>query len=156
MHLDAYLVVLEELTWEGIQQDIYQNMERCIAQMVIERIAQPPSYSLGVMELFQLSHFSSRPQVHSREGIISHCALYFFTLYEQHIVPRGNIPSFILYDVLVATCSIYFGYLNGGLWGKPHDSWCAPLTPHCTFIFTSYGMTVAEKKWLGKHLLFFF
>ena len=37
MHLDACLVLLEEFTWEGIQHDIFQNMERCIAQMVMER-----------------------------------------------------------------------------------------------------------------------
>ena len=75
MYLDAYFQLMEEVTWEGIQHDIYQHMERCIAQMMIERMSQPPSYSLGVREIFQLRHFSSRPQVHNREGIISHFSL---------------------------------------------------------------------------------
>ena len=84
-----------------------------------------------------------------------HYDLHFFTLYEQHIVPRRVIPSCILYDdVLAATCSIDFGYLLGGLWGKPHDSWCAPLAPYFNFIFSSYGIAMVEKKWLEKHLLF--
>ena len=93
-------------------------------------------------------------RVHGRGGIISHCVLYFFTLYEQHIVPRRIIPSFILYDVLAATCSIDFGYLNGGLWGKSHAPWCVPMAPICIFMFPYFEVFVAEKKWLGKHLLF--
>ena len=52
MHFDAYLSLVEEFIWEGIQHDIFQHMERCIAQMVIERISQPPSYSLRVREHF--------------------------------------------------------------------------------------------------------
>ena len=131
-------------------------MERCIARMVIERMSQLPSYSLGVRENFQLSHFSSRPQVHSGGDIISCFVLYLFPLFEQHDVTRRIIYSCILYDdVLVTTCSIDFGYLFYGLWGKPHDSWCAPLTPHCTFMILSYGMIVEEKKWLEGNLLFF-
>ena len=31
MQLDAYHSLMEEFTWEGIQHDIYQHMERCIA-----------------------------------------------------------------------------------------------------------------------------
>ena len=113
--------------------------------------------SLEVRERFQLSHFSSRYQVHDGVGIISHFVIYFFSLFEQHDVARRIIPSCILYDdVLVATCSIDFGYLFGGFWGKPHDSWCAPLTPQCIFMFPSYEMTMAANKWLVKHLLFFF
>ena len=52
MHFDAYLALAEEFIWEGIQQDMYQHKERCIAWMVIERMSQPPSYSLGVRENF--------------------------------------------------------------------------------------------------------
>ena len=59
MHFDAYLALAEEFIWEGIQRDIHQHMERCRAQMMMERMSQPPSYSLGVREHFQLSHFSS-------------------------------------------------------------------------------------------------
>lgn len=59
MHLDAYFQLMEEFTWDGIQHEIYQHMERFIARMVIERMSQPPSYSLMVRENFQLSHFSS-------------------------------------------------------------------------------------------------
>ena len=63
--------------------------------------------------------------------------------------------SYILYnDVLAATYNIDFGYPFDGLWGKPHDSWCAPLTPYCNFMFPSYEMTVAENKWLVKNFLF--
>ena len=125
--------------------------------MVIDRRSQPLPYSLEVRERFHLSHFSSRSQVHDGGGIISHFVLYFFSLFEQHDVSRRIISSCILYDVvLAATCSIDFGYLFGGLWGKPHDSWCEPLTPHCIFMFPSYEMTVVAKKWLGKHLLIFF
>ena len=146
---------MEDLTWEGIQHDIFQHMERWIAWMVIERMSQPPSYSLGVREHFQLSHFSSRTEVHGRGGIHLHYDLPFFNLHEQNIVPRRVIPSCILYsNVLAAFCSIEIGYLIGGWWGKPHDSWCAPLTPYCNFMFWSYEMTVAANKWLVKHLLF--
>lgn len=130
-------------------------MERCIAWMVIYRRSQPLPYSLEVRERFQLSHFSSRSQVHDGGGIISHFLLYLFSFFEQHDVSRRMISSCILYDdVLAVTCSIYFGYLFGGLWGKPHDSWCTPLTLYCNFMFPSYEMTVAENKWLVKHLLF--
>ena len=77
-------------------------------------------------------------------------------MFEQHDVSRRIISSCILFDdVLAATCSIDFVYLSGGLWGKPHDSWCAPLTPHCIFMFPSYEMTVVANKWLVTHLLFF-
>ena len=31
MHFYAYHSLMEEFTWEGIQQDVYQHMERCIA-----------------------------------------------------------------------------------------------------------------------------
>ena len=31
MNFDAYLSLIEEFTWEGIQHDILQHMERCIA-----------------------------------------------------------------------------------------------------------------------------
>ena len=58
------------------------------------------------------------------------------------------------YDVLVAHCSNGSGYFYDGLWGKPHNYWCAPLEPICTFMFSPYEMFVTEKKWLGKHLLF--
>ena len=39
MHFDAYLSLAEEFTWEGIQHDIFQNIERCIAWMVIKRMS---------------------------------------------------------------------------------------------------------------------
>ena len=121
-----------------------------------DRGSRPLTYSLEVREIFQLSHFSSRSQVHDGGGIISHFLLYFLSLFEHHDVSRRIISSCILYDdVLAAFCSIDIGYLIGGLWEKPHDSWCAPLTPNCIFMIPSYGMTVVEKKWLGKHLLFF-
>ena len=124
--------------------------------MVIERISQSLPYSLEVRENFQLSHFSSSSQVHGGECIIPQYVFYLFTLYEQHVVPRRIIPSCILYDdVLEAICSIDIGYLISGLWGKPHDFWCAPLTPLCTFMFLSCKMIVVEKKWLGNHLLLF-
>ena len=110
-------------------------MERCIAWMVIERMSQ----------------------VHGREGIISHYVLYFFTLYEQHVVPRRIIPSYILYDdLLEANYIIEVGYCTGGLWGKPHDPWCAPLAPHFTFMILCCRMIVVANKWLKGHLLFFF
>ena len=83
-----------------------------------------------------------------------HYNLYSFNFYGKNVVLRRVIPSYALYyDVLEAKCSIDIGYLIGGLWGKPHDSWCAPLTPHCTFMFISYRMIVVGKKWLGEHLL---
>ena len=82
MHYDAYISLAEEFTWEGFQHDIFQHMERCIAQMVIERRSQPLPYSLEVREKFQLSHFSLRSQVHDGGGIISHFLLYFFSLFE--------------------------------------------------------------------------
>ena len=85
MHFDAY-IALEDFAWEGIQCDIFQHMERCIAQMMIERMSQAPSYSLGVRENFRLSHFSSRPQVHDGGGILLHFVLYFFSLFDQHDV----------------------------------------------------------------------
>ena len=76
-------------------------------------------------------------------------------MFEQHDVSRRIISSFILYDdVLATTCSIGFGYPFGGLWGKPHVSWCTPLTPNCNFMFPSYEMNMEENKWLVKHLLF--
>ena len=50
MNLDAYFALLEEFTWEGIQHDIHQNMDRCIAQMILERFAQPFPYSLEERE----------------------------------------------------------------------------------------------------------
>ena len=129
-------------------------MERCIAQMLMERLAQPLPYSLRVRENFPLSHFSSRTKVHGGEGTILHYVLSFFTLYEKHVAPRRIIHSYILYDdVLEATCIIEIGYFIGGLWGKPHDFWCAPLTPHCAFMLLSYRMIVAANKWLGEHLL---
>ena len=85
-------------------------MERFIAWMVIERMSQPLSYSWGVREHFQLSHFSSRSQVHGRGGINSHYVLYLFILYDQHVVPRRIVPYSILYDdVLRATCGIEIG-----------------------------------------------
>ena len=31
MHFDAYLSLVEEFIWWGIQHDIFQHMERCIA-----------------------------------------------------------------------------------------------------------------------------
>ena len=69
MHLDAYFSLLEEFMWEGIQHDIYQHMYRCIAQMTLQRLAQPFPYSLEVRESIQMSHFSSRTRVHGKEGI---------------------------------------------------------------------------------------
>ena len=95
--------------------------------------------------------------VHSREGTFMHYDLYPFIFYEKNFVPRRIIPSYILYyDVLEANCSIEVGYSIGGLWGKPHDSWCAPLAAHFTFMILSCRMIVEENKWLGGHLLFFF
>ena len=124
--------------------------------MMMERMSQPPSYSLGVREHFQLSHFSSRPQVHNGECTISPYVLYFLYFYEKHIVPRRIVPSCIFYnDVLEAIFSIQIGYIIGGLWGKPHDFWCAPLTPFYTFMFISGKMIVAANKWLEEHFFLF-
>ena len=148
---------MEELTCEGIQQDIYQHMERCITQMMMDRLSQPLPYSWRVRENVELRHFSSMNKVHSRRGTFLHYDLYFFTLHEHHVVPRMIIPSFILYyDVIRANCSIEIGYYFGGLWGKPHDTWCAPLAPHFTFMILPCRMIVAEKKWLEKHLFLFY
>ena len=95
-------------------------------------------------------------KVHSREGTLLHYDLYSFTLCEQHVVPRRIIPSCILYhDVLEAIFSIEIGCLIGGLSGKPHDSWCAPSAPNCTFIFLSCKIIVEENKWLEEHLFLF-
>ena len=69
MHFVAYIALEEEFNWEGIQQDIFQHMERCIAQMVMERISQPLPYSLEERENFKLSHFSSRTKVHGGEAL---------------------------------------------------------------------------------------
>ena len=122
--------------------------------MVIERMSQPLPYSLEVRVTFWLSHFSSRSQVHDGGCTISLYVLYLFSLYEEHIVRRRITPYFILYhDVLEAICSIEIGYLIGGLWGKPHDFWCAPLTPICTFMLLSCKMIVEANKWMEKHLL---
>ena len=44
MHFDAYHSLMEEFTWEGIQQNLYQHMERCIARMMMERFSQPLPY----------------------------------------------------------------------------------------------------------------
>ena len=52
MHFEAYFHLMEEFTWEGLQHDIYQHMERCIAQMVIKKRSQPLPYSLEVRENF--------------------------------------------------------------------------------------------------------
>jgi len=91
--------------------------------MLMARSSQPLPYSLRVRENFQLSHFSSRIEVHGREGTHLHYDLHLFTLYEKHVVLRMIIPSYNLYyDVLEANCSIEIGYSIGGLWGKPHDS----------------------------------
>ena len=68
-HFDAYLQLMEEFTWEGIQHDIYQHMDICISRMIFERLAQPFPYSLEVRESIQMSHFSSRTRVHVKEGI---------------------------------------------------------------------------------------
>ena len=125
--------------------------------MLMERFAQPLPYSLRVRENFQLSHFNSRTKVHGGEGTILHYSLYLFTFYEQHVILRRVIPSYALYyDVFEAKFSIKIGYPIGGLWGKPHDSRCASLAPHFTFMIVSCRMIVAEKKWLGGHLLLFF
>ena len=40
MHFDAVHSLMEEFTWEGIQHDVYQHEERCIACMVMERLSQ--------------------------------------------------------------------------------------------------------------------
>ena len=86
-----------------------------------------------------------------------HPDLHSFTFCEQHIVPRRIFSSFILYfHVLEAICSIDIGHSIGGLWERPHDSWCAPLTPHCTFMLLSYRMIVAANKWLGEHFFLTF
>ena len=37
MNFDAYISLIEKFTWEGIQHDLFQHMERCIAWMVMER-----------------------------------------------------------------------------------------------------------------------
>ena len=37
---------------------------------------------------------------------------------------------------------------------RSYYSWCAPLTPHCNFMFSSYEMTMAANKWLVKHFSF--
>ena len=50
MHFDAYLSLAKDFIWEGIQHDIFQHMERCIARMMIVRLSHPPSYILGVRE----------------------------------------------------------------------------------------------------------
>ena len=60
MHFDAYFALIEEFTWEEIQHDLYQHMDRCIAQMILERLTQPFPYSLEVRESIQRSQFSSR------------------------------------------------------------------------------------------------
>ena len=105
-------------------------------------------------ELFQSSHFSSRTQVHGREGIYFHYDLPLFILYEKYVVLRRIFPSYTLYhDVLKANFSIEVCYLVGGLWGKPQNSWWAPLTPHCTFMFLSYEMIMEENKCLGENFL---
>ena len=131
-------------------------MERCKAWMMMDRMSQPPSYSLGVREHYQLSHFISSLRVHNGECTISPYVLYFLSFYEQHIIPRKIIPSCTLYkDVLEAICSIEIGYLIGGLWGKPHDFWCPPLTPFCTFMLIFFKMIVEANKWLEKILLLF-
>lgn len=123
----------------------------------MERLSQPLPYSLRVRESFQLSHFNSMTKVHSREGTFLRYDLYSFTLYEQHVVPRRVIPSCIWYcDVLEAIFSIDDGHAIGGLCGRPHASWCAPLAPHVTFMIISCRMIVAANKWLKGHLLLFF
>ena len=52
MHLDAYFHLMEEFTWEGIQHDLFQHMERCITQMMMKKRSQPLPYSLEVRERF--------------------------------------------------------------------------------------------------------
>ena len=143
MHFDAYLALTEEFIWEGIQQDIHQHMERCRAWMMMERMSQPPSYSWRVREHFLLSHFNSSLLLHDGECTIPPYFLYFLSFYEQHIVPRRIIPSCILYhEVLGAIFNIDIGYFIGGLWGKPCNSWCAPLAPNYTFMFMTCKMIV--------------
>ena len=103
-----------------------------------------------------MSHFSSSLRVHNGGCTNLLYVLYFLSFYEQHIVPRRIIPSCILYnDVLEAICNIEIGYLIGGLWERPHDSWCAPLAPNCTFMFMFCKMIVATYKWLEEHFLSF-
>ena len=93
MHFDAYIALAEEFIWEGIQKDTFHHMERCRAQMMMERRSHPPSYSWRVREHFQLSHFSSSLLVHDGECTIPPYVLYFLSFYEQHIVPKRIIPS---------------------------------------------------------------
>ena len=123
----------------------------------MERLSQPLPYSFRVRENFQLSHFSSMTKVHDRGCIFMLYDLYSFTFYEWHIVPRRVFPSCILYcDVLGAIFSIDFGHSICGLWGMPHDLWCASLAPNFNFMIPSCRMIVAANKWLKRHLLHFF
>ena len=56
--------------------------------------------------------------MHEGEGIISCFVLYFFSLFEQHGVSRGLVPSCILYeDVLAAICSKKLANLMVGCGG---------------------------------------
>ena len=93
MHLDAYFALLEESNLEGIHHDIHQHMDRCIARLILERLAQPFPYSLEERESIQLSHFSSRALVHDGGGIISYFVLHLFSLIEEHDVSRRLVPS---------------------------------------------------------------
>ena len=78
---------------------------------------------------------------------------YFFSLFEQHEVSRGLVPSCILYeDVLAVICSSEIGQSYGGWWRRPHDFWDASLAPNCVFMFSSYEMIMEAKNWLEKHL----
>ena len=114
--------------------------------MNLERLEQPFPYSLEVRESIQMSHFSSRTGVHGKGGIYSHFDLPFFTLYEQLDELRMiTYPYAPYYDVLVAHCSNGSGYFHDSLWGKAHASWCGPLAPICTFMFSPYEMFVTEK-----------
>ena len=80
MHINSYLALVEEFTWEGIQHDLYEHMEKFLAQMILERLEQPFPHSLEERESTHMSHFSSRTRVHGKEGICYHFDLPSFTL----------------------------------------------------------------------------
>ena len=52
----AYHTIMEGYFWEGFEEEIYQHMRRCIDNMEMEELAQPPLFSLRMRGDSYTSH----------------------------------------------------------------------------------------------------
>ena len=79
----AYHTIIEGCTWESFEEEIYQQLKRCMDHVEMEEIhnslkelSQPPLSSLGMRGDLSMSHSISMMKVYGKDHVLMHNDLF--------------------------------------------------------------------------------